>query len=407
MQQRKQQQPLERGRLDSQTRLLLLVNALFACANALSGAFVNVYLWKAKQDWAMIGWFTLSNQVVMLTMFYIAGKWVKERNKMNALRLGIACAAVFYILVLFLGKAAANWVIPLGMVLGLSSSLFWLAYNVVYFEVTDRDNRDRFNGWAGLLGSAVGMAAPWISGFLITHLKGTLGYRLMFSISLGVFIVAVVISFFLKKRPVQPRYEWLYGLKQVRQRGNPWRSAFPALVFQGVREGVFGFMIGLMVYIATKNELQLGNYALITSAVSLFAYFLAGKIVKPTRRVIPMLAGAIAMTGAVLLFFWKITFVTLISFGIIVALFYPLYGIPVTSSVFDLIGLTQESADHRVEFVVLRETALNIGRIMGVISFIIVVSMTTKPLHLVTLMFVIGASPLISWLFLRKQLIRK
>jgi YQGE family putative transporter len=395
---------LPKGRLDGQTRLLLLVHVLFACANALSGAFVNVYLWKAKQDFAMIGWFALSHQVVMATTFLVAGKWVKEHNKMNSLRLGVALAALFYLLVLILGKSAAEWVVLLGGVQGMSSAFFWLAFNVVYFEVTDRANRDVFNGWAGLLGSAAGMAAPWISGFLITRMENTAGYRLIFSISLGVFVVGAIVSFFLKRRPAQERYEWLYGLKQLRQAGNDWRSAFPALVAQGTREGVFGFLIGLMVYIATRNELQLGNFALITSAVSLVAFYAAGKLIKPGRRSIPMLLGALAMTFIILLFFWKVNYTTLLIFGIVIALFYPLYSIPITSSVFDLIGVNKESAEHRVEYVVLRETALNTGRIMGTAAFIAVVSFTTKPVHIATLMLVLGAAPVFSWIFLRKHL---
>jgi YQGE family putative transporter len=392
------------GRLDGQTRLLLLVNALFACANALSGAFVNVYLWKTKQDFAMIGWFALSHQVAMALTFVIAGKYVKERNKMNALRFGVALAALFYMLVLLMGSAAANWVVLLGGVQGLSSAFFWLAFNVLYFEVTDRENRDVFNGWAGLLGSAVGMAAPWISGFLITRMDNTLGYRLIFSISLGVFVVGAIVSFFLKRRPAQPNYEWFYGIKQLRQKGNIWRNAYPALLAQGVREGVFGFLIGLMVFIATNNELQLGNFALITSAVSLFAFFMAGKLVKPGRRSIPMLLGAIAMTLVILLFFWKVDYTTLLIFGIVVALFFPLYSIPITSSVFDLIGMNTESAEHRVEYVVLRETALNMGRILGTTAFIAVVSFTQELNHIVTLMLVLGTAPLFSWFFLRKHL---
>lgn len=389
------------GRLDGQIRLLLLVNTLFACANALSGTFVNVYLWKAKQDFAMIGWFALSHQIAMAATFILAAKWVKEHNKMNALRLGVALAALFYMLVLLLGKSAAYWVFLLGGIQGMSSGFFWLAFNVIYFEVTDRNNRDRFNGWSGLLGSAVGMAAPWLSGFLITRMDNTAGYRLIFSISLGVFVLGVIVSFFLKKRPVQPNYEWLYGIKQLKTKGNLWRHAYPALMSQGIREGVFVFLIGLMVYIATSNELQLGNYALITSAVSLFAFSMAGKIIKPGRRSIPMLVGAVLMTLVILLFFWRVNYTTLLIFGIVVALAYPLYLIPMTSSVFDLIGQNNESAEHRVEYVVLRETALNSGRILGTIAFIAVVSVTTKPLHLAVLMLALGAAPLFSWIFIR------
>jgi YQGE family putative transporter len=83
---------------------------------------------------------------------------------------------------------------------------------------------------------------------------------------------------------------------------------------------------------------------------------------------------------------------------------YPLYSIPITSAVFDLIGTNQESASHRVEYVVLRETALNSGRIMGTIAFLVVVSLSSAPSAMVTLMLVIGSAPVFAWVFMRKFL---
>ena len=69
------------GRLDAQAILLLVVHALFGGANALSGTFVGVYLWKAKNDFTLIGWFTLTTHLTMAMTFWLAGKWVKEQQK--------------------------------------------------------------------------------------------------------------------------------------------------------------------------------------------------------------------------------------------------------------------------------------------------------------------------------------
>lgn len=393
-------------RLDKQTVLLLVIQGLFAVANALSGTFINVYLWKAKSDFLVIGWFALSQQVASALGMWAIAKWVKEHNKMNCLRLGVALSALFYLSVLFFGKRAAVYIVPLGALQGLAFTFFWVAFNVVYFEATGPGNRDRFNGWSGLLGSLASMIAPWVSGFLIARTGNTTGYRVIFTMSLVTFIVAVIFSFFLKKRPVQDRFEWLHAFRQLGKRDSPWRHVFPALVAQGVREGVFTFLIGLMVYLATKKELQLGNYSLLTSAVSLLAYYFAGRWMKPSLRSRSMLIGALAITAAILPFFIKINFTTLLIFGISVALFYPLYGIPITSASFDAIGRTKESAEHRVEYVIFRETGLNIGRIFGTVMFIAVVATTKSPLAMAGLMLAIGSSPIVSWLFLRKQLVR-
>src|SRR5690606_26072447 len=94
-QQGREQQPVSK-----QAILLLVVHGLFAAANALSGTFVNVFLWKAKNDFALLGWFALAGHVAGAVTFYCAGKWVKEHNKMNSLRLGVALSAGFYLSVL-------------------------------------------------------------------------------------------------------------------------------------------------------------------------------------------------------------------------------------------------------------------------------------------------------------------
>lgn len=390
--------------LDRQSILLLTVHGLFAVANALSGTFVNVYLWKVKSDFSMIGWFVLTQQLVNGLAFWMIAKWVKEYNKMNCLRIGVVLSALFYLIVLFLGPLSVKMIWLIGTVQGLSLAFFWLSFNVVYFEVTGPDTRDRFNGWSGLLGSLAGMTAPWISGILITRMKHPVGYRLIFTLSLIIFVIAAVISFFLKKRPPQGRFEWLYAFRSLKHAEDPWRRLFPALIAQGIREGVFMFLVGLMVYLATKNELKLGYYTLITSAISLVSYYIVGNWIKPAVRSQAMLVGALSITAAIIPFFVSINYTTLLIFGIVVSLLYPLYVIPITSVAFDAIGRTEHSAEHRVEYVIFRETGLNIGRIAGTAMFLVVVSTTASTQALTWFMMIIGAAPIFSWMFMQKML---
>ncbi|RTE08714.1 MFS transporter [Paenibacillus whitsoniae] len=392
------------GKLDSQAILLLIVHTLFGSANALSGTFVGVYMWKAKNDFTIVGWFTLMTHLTMMVTFWLAGKWVKEHNKMNVLRAGVFVSACFYMLVLWLGKGSVNHFVWLGMVQGVSVGFFWLSFNVVYFEVTDPDNRDKFNGTVGLLAAGAGIVAPWISGMLIVSLGDLAGYRLIFSISLGIFVAGVVLSFFLKKRKVSGTYEWLLPLRIFRLAETPWKRVATALMFQGVREGVFGFMIGLLVYISTSSEASLGNFALITSAVSLVSFWLTGRFIKPRYRKISMLIGSVMVVAAILPFFWRMSYGTLLIFGIGSALFFPLYSVPMVSSVFDLIGADEESAKQREEYIVFRELSLNVGRVLGVLVFNLVISWSKAPLVINVLLLGIGSSTFFSWLFMRWRL---
>ncbi|GIO63891.1 MFS transporter [Paenibacillus cineris] len=392
------------ARLNRQTILLLAVNGLIVLSGALSGTFLNVYLWKSKQDYAMIGWFTVAQQLAVGLTFWLAGKWVKEYNKMNALRLGIGLTGLFYLLVLWVGEKAIYYIWPLGILLGIAIGLFWIAFNVVYFEVTDPENRDLFNGWVGLLGSITGIVGPWFSGLLISMLKGDRGYRIIFTTSLIIYALGVVLSFFLKKRKKGGTYAWLEPVKQLKDKGSPWRLMAPGLAAQGIREGVFAFLINLLVFVATKQESKLGQFSLITSAVSLATYWLAGKWFKPAYRSAGMLVGALLLWVVMVPLIWKVNYFTLLLLGIGTAIFMPLYILPMVSSGFDLMGTSDENVEKRVELVVLRELSLMVGRLLGTIIFIIVLSFSKDQSTITVLMLVLGASPILSWICVRRLL---
>ncbi|MFB5760305.1 MFS transporter [Paenibacillus medicaginis] len=387
--------------LNKQSILLLGMNGLFVLAGALSGTFLNVYLWKTKPDYTMIGWFTVSQQVALGLTFWIAGKWVKEHNKMNALRAGTALSGIFYLLVLWSGPRAVHYIWPLGILLGIALGLFWLAFNVIYFEVTDSHNRDRFNGWVGLLGSFAGIVGPWLSGWIIASMENDTGYRVIFSISLAIYIVGVILSFFLKKRKVKEEYNWSEPWNRLSDVKSPWRPLSLALAAQGIREGVFSFLITLLVFVATKQEWKLGQFSLITSAVSLVSFWVAGRWLRPHYRSAGMLIGALLLVAVLLPLLWKVQYGTLLFMGIGTSLFIPLYLIPITTLGFDLMGATDRNVAERVELVVLRELCLMTGRLIGTFIFIGVLSVSRMP-HVITwLMIGLGSAPVIGWFFVR------
>lgn len=83
-----------------------------------------------------------------------------------------------------------------------------------------------------------------------------------------------------------------------------------------------------------------------------------------------MLIGSIMMSVAVIPMFLDTNYTTLLIYGIGTSIFAPLYFIPLTSVVFDLIGINEDSANLRDEYIVIREIGLNLGRMFSVLIFI-------------------------------------
>jgi len=393
-------------KLDKQAILLLAIHASFGFATLLSGTFVPVYLWKSSQSLLAIGIYALFQYSIAGCIFYVAGKWVKEGNKLNCLRVGCLLSGVFYSLVLWLKENASQIPYLLGFVSGLGLGLFWLAYNIVYFEITEPTTRDRFNGWQGLLAAFSGMVAPWSSGIIISKLSQEHGYQIIFTASLIIFCCCAGLSFFIKKRKVNGQYDWLHPVKLFKERDKKWRFAFFAVFTQGVREGVFMFLIGLIVYMATNEESKVGLFTLLTSLVSFGSFWAVGKWIKPHLRKWSMLIGAVMLAIVILPLFLGIKFHTLIYFGIGTALFLPLYMIPITSSVFDLIGASEQSVQKREEFIVFRELALTSGRLSGLVPFFIYVLWINSETGLIWTLLLVGSAPIVGW-FAMKSLFNK
>ncbi|OXM17171.1 MFS transporter [Paenibacillus herberti] len=396
--------PSRKGLLRGQPLKLLLVLTLFNSANALSGIFVPVYLFKTNQSYLLVGVFSLLQYAAGGLCVWLVGPWVKRKGLVSSLRTGLALSGVFYLAVLLLGQRAVDWAAVLGLVSGTASGCFWLAYNVLYFEITEKNNRDAYNGMAGLLASAVGMAAPFLSGLIIGASRGNVGYTFIFSISLALFATAAIVSASIRKRPPQGKYSWSFPIKELRIGNSPWRRFTPAIVLQGLRDGVFMFVLGLAVYAATGAEQKVGTFYLVTSLVAMATFWLCGRWLKPSRRKWAMLGGTLALAGVILPLLGGMSYSNLLLLGIGTSLFAPLYMIPMTSSVFDLMGRNEEAVQSRVELTVLREAALTVGRLIGTTVFLIVAGSAAGESGFPWLLLALGSAPIFGWWWIRNML---
>jgi YQGE family putative transporter len=87
--------------------------------------------------------------------------------------------------------------------------------------------------------------------------------------------------------------------------------------------------------------------------------------------------------------------------GIGTALFYPFFAVPLVSTSFDVIGESMEKAKLRVEYIVIREFAFSLGRMLSTLLFILLVIITTKPVALALYLLVLNLILLFCWIFMR------
>lgn len=388
-------------KLTKELGLLLTIGGLYALSIALSNTFVNIFLWKQSGEFKDLGLYNMATIILQLITFTIAGRWAKKIDRVIVFRIGVIFLALFYLTVLFIGDKASTYLLLLGCLLGIGYGFYWLAFNVLTFEVTEPDTRDFFNGFLGILGSVGGMVGPMLAGFIISTLTKTTGYMIVFGISLGLFSLAVVLSFFLKRRPASGQY-LLKRIIAERKNDKNWKSITYAHFFQGIREGTYAFVITVFVFIATGSEMALGTFGLINSGISFISYYIVSRSIKSEKRNKSILIGGILLFLSIFIIVFDFSYIRLLIYSSIIAIAYPLILVPYTSLTYDVIGRGWNAGEMRIEYIVVREMFLNFGRLVSVLIFIAGVTMFNPEKSIPIMLFVLGSGHSIIYFFTRK-----
>ncbi|MBT2754721.1 MFS transporter [Mesobacillus foraminis] len=380
--------------------LLLLIGGLYSLSVALSNTFVNIYLWKQSGDFSDLGIYNLSIVIMQPLTFIVAGRWAKKVDRVIVLRMGVIFLAVFYLAVLFFGTRASEFLLILGGLLGIGYGFYWLAFNVLTFEITEPETRDFFNGFLGILSSAGGMIGPIAAGLIISRLEKFTGYTIIFGLSLVLFSIAVFLSFFLKRRPAGGKY-WFLRIWTERKHNRNWKMITNAHVFQGLREGTFAFIVSVFVFISTGSEMALGTFGLINSGISFVAYFFASRMLKKEYRKKSILYAGILLYLSIFLIIFDVTYYRLLMYAALIAVAYPLLLVPYMSLTYDVIGSGWKAAEMRIEYIVVKEIFLNIGRALSILLFLGAIHFFNKETGIPILLLIIGSGHTCIYFFIR------
>ncbi len=381
--------------------LLLSIGGLYSLSVALSNTFVNIYLWKQTGELNDIGLYNLAVTVAQPFTFILAGRWAKKIDRVMVFRIGVILLALFYLSVLAFGTLASKYLLLLGALLGMGYGFYWLAFNVLTFEITEPETRDFFNGFLGILSSVGGMIGPIAAGFIISRMEKFTGYSIVFGISLTLFAAAVFLSFFLKRRPAHGKY-WFGRILSERKQNKNWRMVTNAHFFQGLREGIFAFMISVLVFLSTGTEMALGTYGLINSGVAFVAYFAVSRLIKKEQRLKSILIGGLILYASIFLIAFDVTYTRLLIYAATIAIAYPLLLVPYLSITYDVIGSGWKAAEMRVEYIVVREIYLNVGRVFSILLFLIMINIMDVKQGLPILFLILGAGHSLIYLFVRR-----
>ncbi len=385
--------------MSKRAKLLLTVSALFTLAMGISNVFLNILLWKESKNFIVLAQYNLMQYIFLPITFIFAGWLSKRKNGIWSLRLGIVFFIILFGLILLFEDKISKFVLLLGILFGVAAGFYWLAYHVLSFDFTSTQNRDTFNGFNGSICGICGAIAPISSAYIINKNLLGMGYTIVFSISLLLFVILILVSFLIKAEYYGSKINYK---KVFSSNSRDWNTLRKGIFMWGFRDVIIGFLIIVLVFKSTGSEWSVGTFALIASVISSVAYVVEQKLIKPKARLKSMLAGATLMFVAVWGLVVNIRYGTLMLYMILESASLPFFLVPFSSASFNIISL-QHQDDLRLEYIINKEIVVNLGRIISLSVLIGLLWFFKYDRSLNYFLLIIGCTQLIALYFLRKM----
>ncbi|RBN42059.1 MFS transporter, partial [Priestia megaterium] len=105
--------------------------------------------------------------------------------------------------------------------------------------------------------------------------------------------------------------------------------------------------------------------------------------------------------GAVFLLIFNLSYPKLIIYAVCIAIAYPILLVPFISLTYDVIGRAKDVVSKRIEYIVVREVFLNIGRVVSISLFLIAVLIFDEAKSIPILLAIVGAGHTIIYFCVR------
>ena len=344
--------------------VILILQALYCSAAALSTVFVSVYLWVNSHDLAIICRHYLVLFAVIPPFFILAGWYSQARDRVHVYRAGLVLHAVFYAALLLLREQSPHYAGWLGALLGVTWGIFWVGANTFNFDVTASGKREYFLGLMQVISAAVSLVAPVLSGAIIIYSSNPVqGYHRVFALVLILFLACLVVSLWVPpdstRRPFKIRRALLPGPDQ-----RDWRLMMLVSASLTGSFTIFPILLGVLMYVETTNELTVGEYGTFQAVAALITAYFVGRTVSPSNRRRFMWWGVVTLLAAGAAMLVPLNIVTLFLFGLFRSISGPMFGIPHSALNLDIIEKSAEEPAQRIEYLCAWEVPLAIGRVI-------------------------------------------
>jgi len=372
--------------LSSQAIKLLFSNVFYRAGNTTRRIFLNIYIFKFIGSLQILAFFSIAMLAFHLLGFFLTTIIIKKwyRNVMSLLSTWWMMF-IFFLFSYNVDIIENNYAI-LAMFMWICSWAYWCVCNNNQFDLTIPKNRGNFEWWKKTLRTINAIITPALIGWLISLNLWSNSYSIAFLLWAIFFLFSAWFSIIdeslLPKHTSKFRFKRL--LYEVAGHNNIMLMIMIVfLTWYALSTNIIEVIAPLVLTGVWLNEFWIWIFVSCASALSIISSYLFGKFVDYKYYKISYILAAIVyllLISLVLLFPGQIFFFIFVT---ILVILYVFVDIPTTVFTSNYLHEIKDYKQLKSEYMLLREIASNISRILVFIPIFFMSDFTIRNLNFI------------------------
>ena len=174
--------------------IIIAINAMKKIMVLFLGPFLTAYFIKTSQESIVdLSIYYIFSYILLAIGSFIVASIIKNKFRIGTFRIGVILNFFYILTIIILNEKIVNHLALISILYGISSSVYWLPYNLFVINKIDNNYRTEYTVKSKIVSSVIGVLCPILLGSIIT----VTNYELTAIIILFISLVQIVLSFLL------------------------------------------------------------------------------------------------------------------------------------------------------------------------------------------------------------------
>lgn len=339
---------------------------------------------------------------------FILGKIVKKYPKLcnKILSIGITIRALFILLIVLLGKLIAKYFIIIAIIYAISETLYWCSHEIIYVDVTTKNNRKKYMSIKKILSKIVNIIAPIILGTSIELYS-------FIKISIYVFILSliqIILTLLIKNNndnKTSKEFNYIKFLKYIKDNNITKIKTYNLSgISYGIVENIISTIIIVITLMTFKTTFNLGILSTIFAIISMIPLLFYNKYYNKNNAIFILTLVTMMVLISVFGILIEIKKSTLVIFNFAYIIAFTIYDVIYNTRKGNLVNECNIE-EYKEEFIIYLSNSVLIGRIIGY-TLMLIVSFTSNILIFkILLVLCTILTPVFSYLIYKTEFNKK